>query len=141
MQAGRVVPAAHTLAELAEDSRTSFDRLCDDAVGEVFAAAPALAEDVEVRAQLLAAAPAQLSELLDLLADPSLPADGDPPAELLAVVAPLARRGMEPGDLTRACRIGQHALWRSLIEHNAERGASAKLLELASSRLAARTDA
>jgi sugar diacid utilization regulator len=134
MQRGRVVPT-HTmveLAELADAARAAHDRLCDDVIGEVFAAVPQLADDVEVRALVLGAVPALLSALEDAIAAPSV--DAGPPPEAVALVAPLVRRGAEPVHLMRACRIAQATLSRGLA------GAPAEAVELAAARVAARTD-
>jgi hypothetical protein len=141
MQRGRVVPT-HTMvevAELAEAARGAHDRLCDDAVGDIFAAVPALADHVEVRALVLGAAPALLSDLEDAVADTSPSLDAAPPPELVALVAPLVRRGVEPAHLMRACRIAQSTLSRGLAAAMAGR-APAEALELAANRLVARTD-
>jgi len=137
-------PAPDWLAELAASLRGSLHALCDEVLAELAAAEPALTVDAELRARVERATAGLLAQLPDLLADPAAALDDDPPGEVLALVASLGRAGTDPARLIRACRVGQHVVWRWLMAQAARRVEPSRTLidvvELASARLFDRTD-
>jgi DNA-binding PucR family transcriptional regulator len=134
-------------AALADAAGALRDRLQSvvDRVGEaVSAAIPGLASDADVRRARERTGHANLTDLLALLADPSLPVDSGVPPEALGLATTLVRRGADPGDLAHAWLVGQHEFWRAWMEELSTRlGPGPELvagLEQSSERIFSRGD-
>jgi len=110
----------------------------------ILEAVPALAHDSDARLALERSTEANLADLLALLVDPDLPVDVGVPPEALSLATTLVRRGVDPGDLVHAYRIGQNEIWRTWMEEIARRLHAAPevvvALEVSSGRIFSRAD-
>lgn len=107
---GQEVDAA--LAALAEDARSRVDELTALVTSAIVGAEPQLGADDAIAGDLWRSARANVERGLGLIVGPDgAPAPGDAPPEAAVLATSLLRRGVEPGALIQAYRVGQNAFW------------------------------
>lgn len=101
-----------TLAALAEEARGQVEELTDLVTAAIVGAEPQLGADEAIAEDLRRSARANVERGLGLIAEPGPAQDpADAPPEAAALATSLLRRGVEPGALIQAYRVGQNAFW------------------------------
>lgn len=99
------------LASLAADARGRLDELAALVTAAIVDAEPQLGADEAIAGDLRRSARANVERGLGLIAGPAPAGPADAPPEAVALATSMLRRGVEPGALIQAYRVGQNAFW------------------------------
>lgn len=100
------------LAALAADARGRVDELTELVTAAIVGVEPQLGADEAISDDLRRSARANVERGLGLIAGPAAtPEPGGAPPEAVTLATSLLRRGVEPGALIQAYRVGQNAFW------------------------------